>query len=105
MSVLTTEAALRAAVNRLHAPSGALFEQEFRAAWEEAIQTESVVPMHVFLHRWAVWVCIERHPGKADRQHELERIVGTSEDVRARRAAAIELASMLSWAQQELERA
>ncbi|GAB2746656.1 DUF6247 family protein [Kitasatospora kifunensis] len=100
----TTEAALRVAVNRLHASSGALFEQEFRAAWEEAIQIGSVVPMHVFLHRWAVWVCIERHPGKAARQHELERIVGSSEDVQVRRAAATELTSLLTWAQQELAR-
>jgi hypothetical protein len=100
----TTEAALRAAVNRLHAPSGALFDQEFRAAWEEAIQTGSVVPMHVFLHRWAVWVCIERHPAEAARQHELERIVGSTDDVQARRAAATEITALLTWAQQELAR-
>jgi hypothetical protein len=87
---------------RLHPRSGALFEQEFRAAWEEAIQSGGVVPMHVFLHRWAVWVCIERHPAKAARQRELERIAGSSDDVRARRSAAAELARLLHWAQREL---
>jgi hypothetical protein len=98
----TTEAALRVAVTRLNPREAVLFEQEFRAAWEEAIQTESVVPMHVFLHRWAVWVCVERYPAKAERWHELERIVGSSEDVKERRAAAAELADLLTWAQREI---
>lgn len=98
----TTEAALRAAVTRLHARSGAQFEQEFRAAWEEAIQTGSVVPMHVFLHRWAVWVSIERHPNRATRLRELEHTVGSSDELGARRAASAEITAILTQAEREL---
>ncbi|MDH6133939.1 hypothetical protein P3T37_003338 [Kitasatospora sp. MAA4] len=100
----TTEAALRAAVMRLHARSGALFEQEFRAAWEAAIQTESVIPMHVFLHRWAVWVWIERHPVHSARMRELEATVGSSDDLTTRRAASAEISSLLTRAERELAR-
>lgn len=49
----STEQALRVAVMSLDPAAAVRFENEFHAAWQEAVQTDSTVPMHTFLHRWA----------------------------------------------------
>ncbi|WP_063725458.1 hypothetical protein [Streptomyces sp. Tu 6176] len=43
------EAALWVAVNRIDLTAAVEFEQEFRQAWQEAIQTDSTTPMHLFI--------------------------------------------------------
>ncbi|GDY45240.1 hypothetical protein SANT12839_061220 [Streptomyces antimycoticus] len=47
-----TEQALRVAVRSLDLSAAVRFEEEFHSAWQEAVQTDSTVPMHTFLHRW-----------------------------------------------------
>ncbi|MFE7232177.1 hypothetical protein ACWCRF_38230 [Streptomyces sp. NPDC002405] len=68
--------ALRAAVARI-APSRipALTQHLFEAA-TNAQRTQSLAPLRAFVHSWAVFVAVERHPQRAARLRELERIVG-----------------------------
>ncbi|MDT0452518.1 DUF6247 family protein [Streptomyces hesseae] len=67
--------ALRAAVARI-APSRipALTQHLFEAT-TNAQQTQSLAPLRAFVRSWAVFVAIERHPVRAARLRELERIV------------------------------
>ncbi|MEU1053465.1 hypothetical protein [Streptomyces sp. NPDC005876] len=78
MPELTPEA-LRRAVARI-APSRlpALTQHLFEAT-TNAQQTRSLAPLRAFVHSWAVFVAIERHPARADRLRELERIVDAGE--------------------------
>ncbi|WP_030595309.1 DUF6247 family protein [Streptomyces fulvoviolaceus] len=95
MPELTPEA-LRAAVTRI-APSRipALTQHLFEAT-TNAQQTQSLAPLRAFVHSWAVFVAIERHPERAARLRELERIVDAGEqdpveaisEIRAIREAA-----------------
>ncbi|MFI6985707.1 hypothetical protein ACIBSV_45090 [Embleya sp. NPDC050154] len=57
-----TEQALRVAVLSLDPVAAVRFEQEFHGVWQEAVQTDSTVPMHTFLRRWAVFVALRRVP-------------------------------------------
>jgi hypothetical protein len=74
-----TPEALRAAVVRI-APSRipALTQHLFEAT-TNAQQTQSLAPIRAFVHTWAVFVAIERHPGRAARLRELERSVDAGE--------------------------
>ena len=74
-----TPDALRAAVARI-APSRipALTQHLFEAT-TNAQQTQSLAPLRAFVHSWAVFVAIERHPERAARLHELERLVDAGE--------------------------
>lgn len=74
-----TPDALRAAVARI-APSRipALTQHLFEAT-TNAQQTQSLAPLRAFIHSWAVFIAIERHPERAARLRELERIVDTAE--------------------------
>jgi hypothetical protein len=74
-----TPDALRAAVTRI-APSRipALTQHLFEAT-TNAQQTQSLAPLRAFVHSWAVFVAIERHPERAARLHQLERIVDAGE--------------------------
>ncbi|GAA3191387.1 MULTISPECIES: DUF6247 family protein [Streptomyces] len=74
-----TPDALRAAVARI-APSRipALTQHLFEAT-TNAQQTQSLAPLRAFVHSWAVFVAIERHPERAARLHHLERIVADGE--------------------------
>ncbi|WP_254370466.1 hypothetical protein [Streptomyces sp. A3M-1-3] len=78
MPDLTTEA-LRAAVAKI-APSRipALTQHLFEAT-TNAQQTQSLAPLRAFVHSWAVFVAIERHPERAARLRELERLVDAGE--------------------------
>ncbi|TXS40949.1 hypothetical protein EAO75_39580 [Streptomyces sp. uw30] len=70
---------LRAAVARI-APSRipALTQHLFEAT-TNAQQTQSLAPLRAFVHSWAVSVAIERHPERAARLRELERVVDAGE--------------------------
>ncbi|MFD7441855.1 DUF6247 family protein [Streptomyces sp. NPDC059909] len=74
-----TPDALRAAVSRI-APSRlpALTQHLFEAT-TNAQQTRSLAPLRAFVHSWAVFIAIERHPQRAERLRELERIVNAGE--------------------------
>lgn len=74
-----TPDALRVAVARI-APSRipALTQHLFEAT-TNAQQTQSLAPLRAFVHSWAVFVAIERHPERAARLRELERIVDAGE--------------------------
>ncbi len=78
MPALTPDA-LRAAVARI-APSRlpALTQHLFEAT-TNAQQSQSLAPLRAFLHSWAVFVAIQRHPERAARLRELERLVDTGD--------------------------
>jgi hypothetical protein len=97
-----SEAPLRAAVRHLDPTEAVRFEQEFHNAWEEALLSDSTVPMHTFLHRWAIFVALRRIPVRAARLRELEWAVGRAETKDAARAAATEISVMLSEAAAEV---
>ncbi|MFJ3977703.1 DUF6247 family protein [Streptomyces sp. NPDC090021] len=85
-----TPAALREAVAKI-APSRVpdltlhLFE-----ATTNAQQTQSLAPLRAFIHSWAVFVEIERHPHRAARLHALERLVQEGADDPASALAEIQ---------------
>lgn len=97
-----TEQALRVAVSRLDLAAAVRFETEFHAAWQEAVQIDSTVPMHTFLHRWAVFVALRRYPDRARRLHDLERTVAGAADSTTARHAAAEIADLLDAAHREI---
>ncbi|WP_229324142.1 hypothetical protein [Streptomyces sp. UNOC14_S4] len=97
-----TEAALRVAVATLDLSASVRFEQEFHAAWQEAVQTDSTVPMHTFLHRWGVFVALRRHPARAARLDELERAVAQAATREEARRHASEIAALLDTAAREV---
>ncbi|MGW1194293.1 hypothetical protein ACWD4B_00310 [Streptomyces sp. NPDC002536] len=74
-----TPDALRAAVTRI-APSRLpdLTRHLFEAT-TNAQQLQSLAPLRAFVHRWAVFIAIERHPERAARMRELEDIVDAGE--------------------------
>src|SRR3954449_13606192 len=96
-----TEQALRVAVSAVDLAAAVRFENEFHAAWQEAVQTDSTVPMHTFLHRWAVFVALRRVPARARRLRELEQAIADADTLDAARPAAAEIAAMLDKAARE----
>jgi hypothetical protein len=74
-----TPDALRTAVAQI-APSRipALTQHLFEAT-TNAQQTQSLAPLRAFVHSWAVFIAIERHPERAAHLRELERIVDAGE--------------------------
>lgn len=97
-----TERALRAAVTRLDPTEAIRFENEFRAARQEAARLDDTVPMHIFLYRWAVFVELRRHPDRARRLHDLEKAVAESDDSAAARQAAAKIADLLDAARRDV---
>ncbi|MEV0278345.1 hypothetical protein AB0I22_18460 [Streptomyces sp. NPDC050610] len=97
-----TEAALRVAVTKVDLTAAVRFEQEFHAAWQEAVQTDCTVPMHTFLYRWGMFVALRRYPSRAARLDELERAVGRATDREEARASSAELAALLGEAASEV---
>ncbi|MEV4036949.1 MULTISPECIES: DUF6247 family protein [Streptomyces phaeochromogenes group] len=91
-----TPDALRAAVARIAPSRVPALTQHLFEATTNAQQTQSLAPLRAFVHSWAVFVAIERHPQRAARFHELERIVDAGDqepteaiaEIRAIRAAA-----------------
>jgi len=84
-----TPNALRAAVARI-APSRlpALTQHLFEAT-TNAQHTQTLAPLHAFVHSWAVFIAIERHPHRAARLHELERFVDAGDQDPAEAIAGI----------------
>lgn len=78
MPDLTPEA-LRAAVARIAPSQIPALTQHLFEATANAQQTQSLAPLRAFIHSWAVFVAVERHPERATRLHELERIVDAAE--------------------------
>ncbi|GAA2219175.1 hypothetical protein GCM10010400_76290 [Streptomyces aculeolatus] len=97
-----SEAALRAAVQRLDPVAAVDFEREFHTAWEQALQADSTVPMHAFLRKWAVHVALHRYPARSARLRELERVVGSAESEKEAREAAAEIGDLLAAASAEV---
>jgi hypothetical protein len=78
MPELTPEA-LRAAVARIAPSQVPALTQHLFEATTNAQQTQSLAPLRAFVHSWAVFIAIERHPERAARLHELEAIVDGAE--------------------------
>ncbi|MET8180492.1 hypothetical protein [Streptomyces sp. NPDC005336] len=97
-----TEQALRVAVRSLDLSASVRFEEEFHSAWQEAVQTDSTVPMHTFLHRWGVFVALRRYPDRARRLHELERAVAEAHNIEEARHASAEIGHLLDAARREV---
>jgi hypothetical protein len=91
-----TPDALRAAVTRIAPSRVPALTQHLFEATTNAQQTQSLAPLRAFVHSWAVFVAIERHPERAARLRELERLVDAGEqdpaeaipEIRAIREAA-----------------
>jgi hypothetical protein len=74
-----TPDALRAAVGRIAPSRVPALTQHLFEATTNAQQTQSLAPLRAFVHSWGVFVAIERHPARAARLRELERIVDAGE--------------------------
>lgn len=93
-----TEAALRVAVRQLDLAEAVKFEQEFREVWQEAAQTDSTVPMHTFLEKWAVWVELHRYPARSAKLRELERAFQETETREETREVGHEISELVQAA-------
>jgi hypothetical protein len=93
--------ALRAAVARV-AP-GRLPEmfEKMQAAFVQAGEEGSVVPIHMFYREWAVVVEIERYPQTARRLHAAEEAL-MSDDAQVRDAAIREAGEIVRAAHQAI---
>lgn len=78
------------------------FQTEFHEAWQETVQMDSTVPMHIFLHRWGVFVALRRYPRRAARLDVLEREVAGAASIEEARVASAELADLLDEARREV---
>lgn len=94
-----TPDALRAAVARTAPSRVPALTQHLFEATTNAQQTQSLAPLRAFVHSWAVFVAIERHPERAARLRELERIVDAGEQDPA--AAIAEIRSIREAAEAE----
>ncbi|WP_251061189.1 MULTISPECIES: DUF6247 family protein [unclassified Streptomyces] len=74
-----TPDALRNAVSRIAPSRVPALTQHLFEATTNAQQTQSLAPLRAFVHSWAVFVAIERHPERAAQLRELERIVDAGE--------------------------
>ncbi|KPC62940.1 DUF6247 family protein [Streptomyces chattanoogensis] len=74
-----TPDALRAAVARIAPSKVPALTQHLFEATTNAQQTQSLAPLRSFVHSWAVFVAIQRHPQRAARLRELEEIVDLGE--------------------------
>ncbi|MFJ9816628.1 hypothetical protein ACIRU3_15400 [Streptomyces sp. NPDC101151] len=88
MQELTPDA-LRAAVARIAPSRIPELTQHLVDATTNVQQTRSLAPLCAFVHSWAVFVAIERHPERAVRLRELEHIVDAGEQDPA--AAIVEI--------------
>ncbi|MGP3945884.1 hypothetical protein [Streptomyces sp. 6N106] len=74
-----TPDALRTAVARIAPSRVPALTQHLFEATTNAQQTQSLAPLRAFVHSWAVFVAIERHPERAARLRGLEQIVDMDE--------------------------
>ncbi|MBB5936710.1 hypothetical protein [Streptomyces zagrosensis] len=97
-----TEQALRVAVRTIDLSASIRFEAEFHDAWQEAVQTDSTVPMHTFLHRWVVFEALRRFPRRAQRLDALEHAVTDADNLEDARRASAEIGALLDEAHREV---
>jgi hypothetical protein len=74
MPALTPDA-LRRAVAQITPGALPAFTEHLSEAATQAQQLGSLGPLRAFNDRWALHIAIERHPRRAARLHELERLV------------------------------
>ncbi|WP_455356368.1 hypothetical protein [Streptomyces sp. SYSU K217416] len=74
-----TPDALRAAVAKIAPSRMPALTQHLFEATTNAQQTQSLAPLRAFVHSWAVFVAVERHPERAARLRELEQLVDAGE--------------------------
>ncbi|WP_326729068.1 DUF6247 family protein [Streptomyces phaeochromogenes] len=74
-----TPDALQAAVARIAPGRLPALTQHFFEATTNAQHTQTLAPLHAFVHSWAVFIATERHPRRAARLRELERIVAAGD--------------------------
>ncbi|GHC41920.1 DUF6247 family protein [Streptomyces flavofungini] len=74
-----TPDALRAAVAKIAPSRVPALTQHLFEATTNAQQTQSLAPLRAFIHSWAVFVAIERHPQQAARLRTLERLIADGE--------------------------
>ncbi|MFC5721375.1 DUF6247 family protein [Streptomyces gamaensis] len=74
-----TPDALRAAVARIAPSQIPALTQHLFEATTNAQQTQSLAPLRAFVHSWAVFVAVHRHPERAARLRTLERTVDSGE--------------------------
>ncbi|WP_420160387.1 DUF6247 family protein [Nocardiopsis sp. CNT-189] len=91
-----TPAALRIAVARLAPEAVAKFDSHWASAMEQARQEYSLLPGRQFVEHWWTWVAVTRHPERAARLRECERVIADSDDRSLRRSAAEEIARILA---------
>ncbi|WP_030674187.1 hypothetical protein [Streptomyces sp. NRRL B-1347] len=74
-----TPDALRAAVAKIAPSQVPELTRRLFEATTNAQQTQSLAPLRSFIHYWAVFVAIQRHPQRAARFRELELFIDTGE--------------------------
>ncbi|GAB3700267.1 hypothetical protein GCM10028793_26450 [Nocardiopsis oceani] len=88
--------ALRAAVRDLAPASLTTFDSQYRIAQDLAAHGRDTEPVLMFLRRWGVFVERRRCPTRAARLDRLELVAAQATNLRAARAAAQEIARILS---------
>lgn len=63
-----------------------------------ALLSDSSVPTHNFLQRWAIWSALHRYRARAERLRQLEATSQASDDIGAAHRAATEISHMLTTA-------
>ncbi|MEU9114880.1 DUF6247 family protein [Streptomyces sp. NPDC048483] len=74
-----TPDALRSAVARIAPSRVSALTQHLFEATTNVQRTQSLAPLRAFVHSWAVFIAIQRHPQRAARLRELEEIVDGGE--------------------------
>jgi hypothetical protein len=75
-----TPDALRAAVAQIAPSRTPALTQHLFEATTNAQRLQSLAPLRAFVHSWAVFVAIERHPERAARLRALELLVDAGEE-------------------------
>ncbi|MEU5422728.1 hypothetical protein ACFY1P_21880 [Streptomyces sp. NPDC001407] len=96
-----TPDALRAAVARIAPSRIPDLTQHLFEATTNAQQTQSLAPLRTFVHHWAVFIAIERHPERAARLRELEDAARTAETKDALRPLLAEIRQIFRTAETE----
>ncbi|MEV6674628.1 hypothetical protein [Streptomyces sp. NPDC051162] len=96
-----TPDALRAAVARIAPSRIPDLTQHLFEATTNAQQTQSLAPLRTFVHHWAVFIAIERHPERAARLRELENSAQATEDKETLRPVLAEIRRIFQAAEAE----
>ncbi|MGW1072715.1 hypothetical protein [Streptomyces sp. NPDC002537] len=96
-----TPDALRAAVARIAPSRLADLTQHLFEATTNAQQLQSFAPLRTFVHYWAVFIAIERHPERAARLRELENAAQAAETGDALGLVLAEIRQILEAAEAE----